>query len=34
MYKGKVPVCSEVRTKHITQCENRVEFLKMKPEGT
>jgi hypothetical protein len=27
MYKAKVAVCSEIRTKHSTQSEYRVEFL-------
>jgi hypothetical protein len=27
MYKGKVAVCSEIRTKHSTQSEHHVEFL-------
>jgi len=27
MYKPKVDVCSEVRTKPSTQCEHHVEFL-------
>ena len=34
MYKGKVAVCSEIRTKHSTQSENHVEFLNIKPGGT
>ena len=28
MYKGKVVVCSDIRTKHSTQSERHVEFLK------
>ena len=27
MYKAKVAVCSEIRTKHSTQSERHVEFL-------
>jgi len=34
MYKAKVAVCSEIRTKHQTQGEHNVEFLNVKPEGT
>jgi len=34
MYKAKVAVCSEFRTKHSPQSEQRVEFLKVNPEGT
>jgi len=34
MYKGKVAVCSEIRTKHSKQCEHHVEFLNVKPGGT
>ena len=34
MYKAKVAVCSEIRTKHTTQNERHVEFLKVKPCGT
>ena len=34
MYKAKVTVCSEVHTKHSTQSERNVEFLKVKPCGT
>ena len=34
MYKAKVAVCSEIRTKHSTQSEHHVEFLKVKPGGT
>jgi hypothetical protein len=33
-YKVKVAVYSEIRTKHITQCEGHVEFLDIKPGGT
>ena len=34
MYKAKVAVCSDIRTKHSTQSEHRVEFFKFKPGGT
>ena len=34
MYKVKVAVCSDIRTKHSTQSERRVEFFKVKPGGT
>jgi hypothetical protein len=34
MYKAKVAVCSEIRTKHATQSKHRVEFLNIKPGGT
>ena len=27
MYKAKVAVCSDIRTKHSTQSEHHVEFL-------
>ena len=27
MYKAKVAVCSDIRTKHSTQSENHVELL-------
>ena len=30
MYKAKVAVCSEIRTKHSTQSERHVEFLNVK----
>ena len=30
MYKAKVAVCSEIRTKHSTQKEHYVEFLNVK----
>ena len=30
MYKAKVAVCSDIRTKHSTQSERRVEFLNVK----
>jgi len=34
MYKGKVAVSSEIRTKHPTQKEHHVEFLNIKLGGT
>ena len=34
MYKAKVAVCSDIRTKHPTQIEHHVEFLEVKPCGT
>ena len=34
MYKAKVAVCSDIHTKHPTQSELHVEFLKIKPGGT
>jgi len=34
LYKAKVAVCPEIRTKHSTQSEHRVEFLNIKPSGT
>jgi hypothetical protein len=34
MYKVKVAVCSEIRTKHSTQSEHHVEFLNVTPGGT
>jgi len=34
MCKAKVAVCSEIRTKHSTQSEDKVEFLNVKPDGT
>ena len=34
MYKAKVAVCSDNRTKHSTQSEGHVEFLNVKPGGT
>jgi hypothetical protein len=32
--KAKAAVCSEIRIKHWTQSEHRVEFLNIKPGGT
>ena len=34
MYKAKVALCSDIRTKQSTQSESRVEFLNIKPGGT
>ena len=34
MYKAKVAVCSEIRTKHWKQSEYHLEFLSVKPGGT
>ena len=34
MYKAKVAVSSEIRTKHSTQSEHHVELLNVKPVGT
>jgi len=34
MYKAKVAVCSEIRTKHSMHSEHHVEFLIVKPGGT
>jgi len=33
MYKEKVPVCPEIRTKHSKQSEHHEEFLNVKPGG-
>jgi len=33
-YKAKAAVCSEIRKKHSTQSEHRVEFFNIKPGGT
>ena len=33
MYKAKFAVWSEMRTKHKTQIESRVEFFSVKPGG-
>jgi hypothetical protein len=33
MYKAKLAVCSEIRTKHLSQIENDVEFLNVKLGG-
>jgi hypothetical protein len=34
MYKAKVAVSSEIRTKHSTQSEGHVELFNVKPGGT
>jgi len=34
MYKAKVAVCSEIRTKLSTEDGHHVEFLNVKPGGT
>ena len=34
MYKAKVAVCSDIRTKHSMQSERHVEFLNATPVGT
>ena len=34
MYKAKVAVCSDIRTKHSTQRECHVEILNVEPGGT
>jgi hypothetical protein len=34
MYKAKVAVCSETRTKRSKQNEHHVEFVNVKPGGT
>jgi len=34
IYKAKVTVCSEIRTKHSTQSEHNLEFSNVKPGGT
>ena len=34
MYKAKVAVCSDIRTKYSTQGEYSVEPLNVKPGGT
>jgi hypothetical protein len=34
MYKAKVAVSSEIRTKYSTQGEQHVEFVNVKPGGT
>ena len=34
LYKAKVAVCSEIRTKHSTQSERNVEFLNVESGGT
>ena len=34
MYKAKVAVCSDIRTKYSMQSEHHVEFLNVEPGGT
>ena len=34
MYKAKIAVCSEIRTKHSTQGEHHVEVLNINPYPT
>jgi len=34
LYGAKVTACSEIRTKHSTQSEQRVELLNVTPGGT
>jgi len=34
MYKAKVSVCSEIRSKDSTQSEHHEEFFCIKPDGT
>ena len=34
LYKAKVTVCSDIRTKLSTQSEGHVEVLNVKPGGT
>jgi hypothetical protein len=34
MYKAKVALCSEIRTKHSPHSEPRVGFFNVKPGGT
>ena len=34
LYKAKVTVCSEIRTKRSTQSERHVEFFNVQPGGT
>jgi len=34
LYKAKIAVCSEIRTKHSTQSEHHVEFLNIKSGNT
>jgi hypothetical protein len=34
MYKAKAAVCDEIRKKHSTQREHRIEILNCKPGGT
>ena len=34
LYKAEIAVCSDIRTKHLTQSERHVEFLNVKHCGT
>ena len=34
LYKAKVAVSSDIRTKHSTQSEHHVEVFNVKPDGT
>ena len=34
MFKAKIVVCSDIRTKHSTQSERHIEYLIVKPGGT
>ena len=34
LYKAKVALCSDIRTKPSTQSEHHVEFLNIEPGGT
>ena len=34
LYKAKVAVCSDIRTKHTTQSEHHVEFFNINPLKT
>ena len=34
LYKAKVAVCSDIRTKHLKQSEHHVEFLNVEHGGT
>ena len=34
IYKAKVTVSSDIRTKHSTQSEHHIEFFNVKPGGT
>ena len=34
LYKAKVAVCADIRTKHSTQSERHVEFFNVKAGGT
>ena len=33
MYKAKVAICSDIRTKHSPQSEHHIEFLNVIPGG-